>query len=69
MFTRYVEWVEPFGAGNVPVICCVKAEDAIAIQRKTGMDRKPFPYEYQSDEQALEDFITSHWARKIIRLK
>lgn len=58
--TRWVEWVEPFGVNNEPVYLRVKAEVAIARQRDTAF--KARGYVYPTDEMALEDFITVHWA-------
>lgn len=59
--TRYVEFDEPFcfkenGPYTISQTVRIAAADVIAWQRW----REP---RYESDEQALEDFLTVHWAR------
>jgi hypothetical protein len=51
---QWVEWIEPFGPNNEPVYCRVTRETAIATQRRI--------HEYASDQDALDDFVTVHWA-------
>lgn len=59
MSERWVEWVEPFGPGPDTVYSRVTESAAIRRQRFVGETvGKP----YTSDERALEDFMTVHWA-------
>jgi hypothetical protein len=59
-----IEWVEPFGPNSEPVYCRVTEQTAIATQRHIGRTM-PTPYEYESDERALEDFMVVHWAESV----
>jgi hypothetical protein len=54
---RWIEWIEPFGPNNEPVYCRVPPATAIASQRRVA--------EYPTDERALEDFMTVHWAARV----
>ncbi len=62
---KYVEWAEPYSNDPLTtVICAMSFEDVIVIQKyKAGL--KGFIYE--SDEQAIEDFIAVHWGTIIER--
>lgn len=40
---------------------CITEAEAVAYQRKAGRLRN---YEYQSDADALDDFMVVHWAWK-----
>ena len=69
MSTEWIEWVEPFLSDVVnldgdPVFCRVKPATAIAAQRYSAMQAKN--YDYPTDEQALEDFMIVHWAKKVM---
>jgi hypothetical protein len=54
---RWIEWIEPFGPSNEPVYCRVPPATAIASQRRVA--------DYPTDERALEDFMTVHWAERV----
>jgi hypothetical protein len=56
---RWVEWIEPFGPKNEPVYCRVPESTAIAVQKKVAGEKG---FGYASDEEALLDFVTVHWA-------
>lgn len=58
--TKYVEWDEPYDGEQDPphVLLRMTIEDAVRAMR-----RKDKYNQYQSDEQALDDFIVIHWAR------
>ena len=57
---RWVEWDEPHSdkGGNdyLPIVCRAKVEDVIKFQRR----REP---RYETDEDALDDFVVVYWAR------
>jgi hypothetical protein len=55
---RWIEWIEPFGDGNEAVIMRMLPADVAAVQRR----REP---RYETDEQAIEDFMVVHWARYV----
>jgi hypothetical protein len=59
---RWVEWIEPFGPENQPVYCRVSESTAIATQKASAKIARP-DFQYASDEMALDDFMTVHWAR------
>jgi hypothetical protein len=59
--STWVEWVEPFGPNSEPVYCRVTKETAVATQKHSANDAKP-GFIYESDERALEDFMTVQWA-------
>jgi hypothetical protein len=62
--TKYVEWIEPFDAsGSIALICRLTVEDAIKWQQGAPERAGNKVFKYESDEQALEDFVTVHWAR------
>jgi len=56
----WVEWVEP-AIDSEPVYCRVSKATAVKMQRKAALDSFKH-YVYPNDEQALEDFMTVHWA-------
>ena len=58
---EWVEWVEPFGPNSEPVYCRVSKQTAIAAQRQSASTAKS-GFIYETDIQALEDFMTVHWA-------
>jgi hypothetical protein len=49
------------GDNDETITIRVTAAEAIAQQRATAASVRP-DFSYESDEQALEDFITIHWA-------
>lgn len=61
----WVEWIEPFGPNNEPVFCRVLRETAIATQKVLTEKAKP-GFIYETDEQALDDFVVVHWAKIIL---
>ena len=52
---RWITWVEPFAPSNEAVYCTISEKTAVEVQRSI--------HEYETDEQALEDFMIVHWAR------
>ena len=54
--------MEPYGPNNEPVYMRVRIETAIAHTRANAAKKG---YEYKSDAEALEDFITVNWGRRI----
>lgn len=60
---KMIEWVEPIGPNSEPVYCRISEKTAIAVQRSSGMQAKGFVYE--SDAEAIEDFMIVHWAQTI----
>lgn len=57
----WVEWIEPFGPNNEPVYMRVEVAIAIAKQKDIASKmRKDF--KYNSDNDALQDFIIVNWA-------
>lgn len=61
--STWIEWVEPWGILDEPVYCRVEAEAAIKVQKFTANQAKP-GFVYESDEDALLDFMTIHWASR-----
>lgn len=59
----WIEWVEPF-IDSDPVYCRVSPEAAIKAQKRSAKSAKP-DFEYPSDAEALDDFMTVHWATAI----
>jgi hypothetical protein len=58
---RWVEWIEPFSplTDSAPVF--MRVEDVVAIKfMKAQAEARG--HRCGSDEQALEDFKTTHWA-------
>lgn len=53
-----VEWVEP-GENDEPVIQIISIEEAVKIAKAVAATKG---YTYSSDQDALEDFVTVHWA-------
>lgn len=51
---RWVEWVEPFGPNSEPVYLSIPESTAVAKQKSL--------YYYNSDKEALYDFMVVHWA-------
>ncbi len=63
---EYVEWVEPYSKDDSVVLTCrLTKVDAIKAQRAAAFFANP-TFVYESDQQALEDFLTVHWAKLII---
>jgi hypothetical protein len=52
---RWITWVEPFVNSGEPVYCTVSEKTAVEAQRQI--------HEYETDEQALEDFMVVYWAQ------
>lgn len=59
-----IEWIEPFGPNSEPVFCRVSEETAITTQRHSALFSAK-KYVYKTDAEALEDFITVHWAKVV----
>ena len=55
---KYLVWVEPGKCGDVTYLSC-SAEEAIIRQIKAAESRD---HTYQTQEEALEDFIAANWA-------
>ena len=63
--TKYVEWSDPWQYGglsfqHVECISRMKVEDAIKYQH--GYINQNYGHSYDSDEDALYDFMTIRWA-------
>lgn len=54
-----VEWVEPFGPDDQPAFIRVAKSTAVAYQKHNASIKK---YTYETDEDALIDFMVVHWA-------
>ena len=52
---KYVEWIEPYGSGNEPVICRMSLKHILKIQ----IDKNPLYGSFS--ERAIKDFIVIHW--------
>jgi hypothetical protein len=64
---RIVEWIEPYhscpdGSYLGTLTCRLPVEVAIASRKEMV---KGTDFTYESDEQALDDFIVVHWAKVI----
>jgi hypothetical protein len=60
--TKYVEWVEPhYGPEELPVDVFLRCTIAHAINFARNTAEK-LGHSYASDEDALDDFIVTHWA-------
>jgi hypothetical protein len=55
----WIEWIEPFGPNNEPVYCRVPTSTAIAVAKYIAAKQG---HMYESDQDALDDFIIVHWA-------
>jgi len=55
---KYLVWVEPGKCGDVTYFSC-SAEEAIIRQIRAAESRD---HKYQTQEEALEDFIAVNWA-------
>jgi hypothetical protein len=63
--TQLIEWYEPYDAeGKLNLICRMTKEDAIQAQYKARDQVRP-GFVYESDQQALDDFMVIHWAREV----
>lgn len=65
MKVRWVEWIDPFGPNNEPAYHRVPETTAVACARDyvaKNPDKCRKDFKYENDEQALEDFMTVHWA-------
>lgn len=51
----FIEWVEPLGRGSEPVYMRARASDVAKVAR--ALEPR-----YESDQQAVEDFMVIHWA-------
>ena len=60
--TALIEWVEP-GEHDQPIIFICSESEAIDRQRSIAASRG---YTYESDDAALQDFITVNWARRVL---
>lgn len=59
---RWVEWEEPYDNTGHVLVLRIPEEAAIITARATAASRG---YIYDSDEQALEDFLVVHWGRVV----
>ena len=57
---KIVEWIEPGPYGSC-IVRELTVEEAIGKQRTAAASVRP-GFVYESDEQALDDFVTVHWA-------
>lgn len=58
----FIEWIEPYGPNNEPVYMRVAEPTAIATMRASALRKG---HVYESDTQALQDFMTVNWAQRI----
>jgi hypothetical protein len=58
---RWITWVEPFSACGEPCYCVVSEKAAVEVMRSAALVH-PKKHKYSSDQEALEDFMTVHWA-------
>lgn len=56
---QWVEWVEPYGPNDEPCWRRTSAQTAIKVAKLVAAKHN---HTYQSDEQALADFMAVHWA-------
>lgn len=56
---RIVKWVEPEIGREAPVTRTLTEPEAIERQREQGRRHN---YEYETDAEALADFLSVHWA-------
>ena len=60
---KWIEWVEPLhdGSDDMFMFCRATEEAIIKAQKITAKKHNP-NFIYESDEAALNDFMTEHWA-------
>ena len=56
-----IKYIQPYPNSSEPEEVIVTREEAIRIQREHVARVRP-DFTYKSDEQALEDYMTIHWA-------
>lgn len=62
--TKYVEWVQPYDEYcDIPQILRLTLEDAVKVQKRALVKSGNASFQYESDEQALDDFVCVHWAK------
>jgi len=61
---RYVEWCEPWDGDDFTpnLVCRLSVEDAILVQKRSAKSKG---HEYETDEQALDDFKAIYWATEV----
>lgn len=57
---RWIEWVEPYGDYGT-LYCTVSEKTAIAVEKAIAAAAGK-PGIYSTDDEALQDFMTVHWA-------
>jgi hypothetical protein len=62
--TKYVEWCDPWDMEcKYNVVMRMKVEDVIAWQKEDAKNRYHKYFKgYETDEDALQDFMVVHWA-------
>ncbi len=62
--TKYVVWNEPLGSGKYGIKCEALASDIAKymIEEYQERHKQHSKYPYPNEEEALQDFITIHWA-------
>lgn len=58
---EWVEWVEPFDENSNEVIMRIRPATAVDFMQDLASERKA-PFNYKTDQDALDDFLTCHWA-------
>jgi hypothetical protein len=60
-----VSWMEPDDGTDEPIIWFAHAKDLVLCQKEVAkaVTRNP-AWEYDSDKDALEDFIVIHWCER-----
>ena len=53
-----IEWTDPWGEGSEPMVHRMLAKDVASARRRDDP-------RYQSDQEAIDDFITIHWAQRL----
>lgn len=62
--TKWVEWVDPLGSGSYGTIYCrARAGEIISYMKEEYQEQfQEHPnYPYKSDQEALDDFVATHW--------
>ena len=62
MAERWIDWIEPFGPENQPVYMRVPESTAVAVSKTIAASKG---HTSANDQQALDDFVTVHWAKVI----
>lgn len=68
MKSTYIKWIEPYGDSYEEpksfVTRMISKEEAIKRQIETVKRLRP-SFSYENNDDALEDFLTVHWAEVV----